>query len=138
MNTKSPEGPLHQALAHVPTQYRQRLISSYEALKRDHIEQRYESAGLAAGKFCEIVIRLLQHAVLGESTPFGTKIPNFADECRKLITAPGTGVVESLRTVIPRAIVFMYTMRNKRGIGHVGGDLEANKIDSATLARVAD
>ena len=34
--------------------------------------------------------------------------------------------------------MFLYTMRNKRGIGHVGGDIEANRIDSATVARVSD
>jgi hypothetical protein len=32
----------------------------------------------------------------------------------------------------------MYTLRNKRGIGHVGGDVDANGIDSATMVRSAD
>ena len=35
-------------------------------------------------------------------------------------------------------MAFLYTLRNKRGIGHVGGDVEANIIDAATIARVAD
>jgi hypothetical protein len=113
-------------------------VKAYEDLKRDHAEGRYENAGLAAGKLCEVVIRVLQHALTGAFTPFGTKIPNFADECRKLITTPAGSSPESLRTVVPRALVFLYTMRSKRGIGHVGGDVEANQIDSATLARVAD
>jgi hypothetical protein len=29
-------------------------------------------------------------------------------------------------------------MRNKRGIGHVAGDVDANAIDIATMARTAD
>jgi hypothetical protein len=29
-------------------------------------------------------------------------------------------------------------MRNKRGIGHVGGDVDANAIDVATMAKTAD
>jgi len=114
------------------------MITAYESLKRDHAEGRYEAAGLAAGKLCEVVLRLLQHVISGASTPFGTKIANFADECRKLITSPVGSAIESLRTVMPRAIVFMHTMRSKRGIGHVGGDVEANQIDSAALARSAD
>ena len=138
MSTPKPESPLFQALAGVPAQFRQRLVKAYQNLKRDHAEGRYEHAGLAAGKFCEVVIRLAQHAVTGAFTPFGTKIPNFADECRKLITATAGSSPESLRIVLPRALVFMYTMRSKRGIGHIGGDIEANQIDSATLARVAD
>lgn len=40
--------------------------------------------------------------------------------------------------MIPRGLLFLYTMRNKRGIGHVGGDVEANRIDSATVTRLAD
>ena len=138
MSTRKPESPLEPALAGVPAQFRKRLIAAYESLKRDHAEGRHEAAGLAAGKFCEIGLRLLQQVVTGSSTAFGTKIPNFADECRKLVTSPAGSAVESLRTVVPRALVFMYTMRSKRGIGHVGGDVEANQIDSATLARLAD
>jgi hypothetical protein len=29
-------------------------------------------------------------------------------------------------------------MRNKRGIGHLGGDVDANKIDASVMSRVAD
>lgn len=138
MSTPKPESPLAQALAGVPAHFRQRLIKAYEALKRDHLEGRFDSAGLAAGKFCEVALRLLQHAVTGTFTPFGQKIANFADECRALVTSPSGNTADSLKTVVPRGLVFMYTMRNKRGIGHVGGDVEANRIDSTTLARVAD
>jgi hypothetical protein len=34
--------------------------------------------------------------------------------------------------------VFLYTLRNKRGIGHLGGDVEANKVDLKTAVQVAD
>lgn len=39
---------------------------------------------------------------------------------------------------MPRALAFAYTLRNKRGVGHVAGDVEANEIDAATAVRVAD
>jgi hypothetical protein len=93
---------------------------------------------MAAGKFCEIVLRLLQNTVHGSSVPFGKKIGNFSDECRRLITAPTTSGSESERVVVPRALAYLYTMRNKRGIGHVGGDVDANAIDIAAMARTAD
>jgi hypothetical protein len=32
----------------------------------------------------------------------------------------------------------MYTLRNKRGIGHVGGDVDANRVDAITILHVAD
>src|SRR5690625_43732 len=137
MSMSSPSVTLDQALQGCPATFRAKLVNAYLELKKNHLESRYEAAGLSAGKFCEISLRLLQHEVLGSHIAFGKKIPNFADECRKIITAT-SGANESLKIVLPRALVLMYTMRNKRGIGHVGGDVEANLIDSATLARIAD
>ena len=32
----------------------------------------------------------------------------------------------------------MYTLRNKRGIGHVGGDIDANRVDALTILHAAD
>jgi len=138
MSTKSPNPILADAIANIPTTFRSRLIHTYLDFKKNCVEARYEAAGLAAGKFCEVVLRFLQRKVHGNFTPFGTKINNYADECRKLIIAPSTAGNESERVVLPRALVFLYTMRNKRGIGHVGGDVDANAIDNAAMAKTAD
>jgi len=138
MSTPTPSPTLEQALANVPGKFRKKLIDSYLEIKRGLIEAKYDNVGLNAGKFCEIVIRLLQEQVFSKSTPFGEKIPNMADECRKLVTSPKTSAVESIRAIIPRAIIFIYTLRNKRGIGHVGGDVDANRIDAVTIARSTD
>jgi hypothetical protein len=138
MSTKSPSPTLDSALANVPDTFRRRLISAYLDLKKGSAESRYDAAGLAAGRLCEVVLRFLQDQIHHTFTPFGTKINNFADECRRLITAPITSGNESERVVLPRALVFLYTMRSKRGIGHVGGDVDANGIDAATMARVGD
>lgn len=138
MNTRSPSPVLAAALANVPSRFRSRLIQTYLDLKKNCAETRYEAAGLAAGKCCEVVLRFLQEKVHGSFTPFGTKINNYPEECRKLIIAPNTAGNESERVVLPRALVFLYTMRNKRGIGHVGGDVDANAIDIAAMAKTAD
>jgi len=142
MSTGSPETSLQGALAKIDTKFRQRIIGAYLELKKRYSEARYnsdwDSSGLSAGKFCEAVFRHLQHTLTGGSIPFGKHIPNFADECRKLITLPETAGHESLRVIIPRALVFLYTLRGKRGIGHVGGDVEANQIDAETVVRTCD
>lgn len=130
---------LHSALNGVDKPIRNRLVESYIGLKRNLAESRLDAAGLSAGKLCEAAIRHLQNRALGASTPFGEKIPNFADECRKIISAQaGKNITESEKTILPRALVFLYTMRNKRGIGHVGGDVDPNAIDGALIGRVAD
>ena len=129
---------LDTALSGIPVRFRSRIASAYIDLKKHHLEARIDAAGLAAGKLCEAVLRHLQLVVTGTSTPFNRRIPNFADACRQLITSPTSSASESERIVIPRALVFAYTMRNKRGIGHVGGDVDANRIDLAVLSAVAD
>jgi hypothetical protein len=80
----------------------------------------------------------LQQQLTGTSIPFGTRITNFSEECAKLERLPQAAGHESLRVLIPRALNFVYTLRSKRGIGHVGGDVDANQIDGATAVRVAD
>lgn len=138
MNIQVESSILENALANLPKQFRSRLISSYLSVKKGHLEAKYETSGLSAGKFCEVVIRLLQNEVTGSNTPFGKPVPNMADECRKIITTQNKTVSESIKIVIPRALIFLYTMRNKRGIGHIGGDIDANRIDGETINRTAD
>lgn len=138
MSTKNLNPVLDDALASIPATFRSRLIRAYLDLKKNSAETRYEAAGLAVGKFCEVVLRLLQEKISGNFTPFGTRIANYADECRKLIASQAKQGNESERVVLPRALVFLYTMRSKRGIGHVGGDVDANSIDIAAMARTAD
>lgn len=114
------------------------LVKSYLGLKAAFAEGRHDTSGLQAGKFSETVLRLLQQNLTGSFVAFGTHISNFEEECSKLQKLPKTSGPESFRLLIPRALSFLYTLRNKRGIGHVGGDVDANGIDSATGARVAD
>lgn len=137
-STRAPDALLDQALSGVPKKFRERLITAYVALKRNCAEARFDAAGLSCGKFCETTIRFLQERVTGASTPFGSKIGNFADECRRLVNSPASAATESERVLIPRALVFLYTVRNKRGIGHIGGDVDANAIDAAVMARAVD
>jgi hypothetical protein len=135
--TKS-KSPLETALAKVSLPFRPKIIQYFLEVKKRLAEGKDESVGLAAGKLCECVLRFLQNEVSGKYTPFNKQIGNFADECRGLITSANTAVSESLRVVMPRALVFIYTVRNKRGIGHVGGDVDANRIDATTVARTCD
>src|ERR1035437_4485692 len=113
MKLKSLSPVLDSALANIPATFRSKVIQTYLELKRNSVESRYEAAGMSAGKFCEVVLRLLQGRILGSHTPFGKKIGNFADDCRKLVIAPDTAGHESERVVMPRALVFIYTMRSK-------------------------
>lgn len=117
---------------------RQSLLANYRKLKQNFIEGRFDSAGIDAGKFCEAALRIAQSQLTGAYVPLGTKIPNFADSVRVLVTLPATSGPEPMRLLVPRALLFLYTMRNKRGIGHLAGDVDHNRVDAMTIVHLAD
>src|SRR5574343_133759 len=133
---------LDQTLSKIDKKFRDKIIKSYHEIKSRYSKalysSEYDTAGISAGKFSETILRFLQEELTGNFIPFASHITNFNEECQKLINLPKTSGDESLRIIIPRGILFLYTLRNKRGIGHVGGAIEANKIDTETIVRLSD
>jgi hypothetical protein len=138
MSTPKRKDVLNEALKAIPSNFRKHILRTYRDLKTRHTEGKYDASGLSAGKFCESVLRFLQQHLTGTCIAFGTAVPNFPNECAKLLGLPKTSGNESLRVVIPRTLSFIYTLRNKRGIGHVGGDVDANRLDSHVIATASD
>ncbi|HEX8397120.1 MAG TPA: hypothetical protein VF644_06820 [Pyrinomonadaceae bacterium] len=138
MSTRANDLALENALKSIPKNFRTRIIKHYIDLKSAFAEGQYDACGVRAGKFCETMIRFLQEHLTGKSTPFGQKISNLGDECAKFERIPAASFPESLRVMIPRALAFLYTLRNKRGIAHVGGEVDANEIDAVACLRIAD
>lgn len=134
----SSTGSLEIALGGIGKPFRDRILKSYIDLRAGFSNSQYDAAGLRAGVFAEAVARFLQQELTGSHTPFGTSLPNFADLCRSFERLDKAKGPESLRVIVPRALLLIYTLRNKRGIGHIGGDVEANEIDAATCMRTAD
>lgn len=138
MSTPSPSGvTIDDALASVPATFRTRLIQHYADLKRAFVRGDFDACGSRAGKFSETLIRFLQNELEGTHTRFGQQF-NLYDESRRLERLPASAGAEPFRIFIPRALCFLYTLRNKRGFAHVGGDLDSDPIDAATCVRVAD
>ena len=131
----SSTGSLEIALGGIGKPFRDRILKSYIDLRAGFSKCQYDAAGLRAGVFAEAVARFLQQELTGSHTPFGTSLPNFADLCRSFERLDKAKGPESLRVIVPRALLLIYTLRNKRGIGHIGGDVEANEIDAATCMR---
>lgn len=136
MSTQPANLSLESALSAIPEPLRPRLIQHYLGVHQAYAEGKYDHCGQHVGKFCEVMLRCLQERLTGAYHPMGQKIVNFKTDCERLENI--TGFPESLRIVIPRCLVFLYTMRNKRDIGHVGGDVDANPIDAATYTRLSD
>lgn len=125
------------ALANVPTTFRSKLIKYYQQLKQAYVRGDLDACGARAGKFSETLIRCIQNLLENTHTRFGEQL-NLYVESRRLESLPKTTGPESLRVFIPRALCFLYTLRNKRGFAHVGGDLDSDPVDAITCVRVAD
>ena len=143
MNTLHNSSLLQGALGTVEKSFKKRIIATFLELKernnKAQYNREYDAAGLSAGKFCETLFRYIQHELQsGKYTLFSDKIGNLSKELIEFEKLPKATAHESIRLTIPRAIILIYTLRNKRGIGHVGGDVDANGIDSSTIMKIAD
>lgn len=143
MSTINQTDVLKPALANIDKKFQDKIIKIYLELKNRFSKsvhsKEFDSAGITAGKFTETIFRFLEHELKnGNYTPFKDHVSNIPVELHKLEQLPKANGNESLRVLIPRALNFLYTLRNKRGIGHVGGDIEANEIDAATIVKIAD
>lgn len=128
--------------ASLPATLRDELIACYLSIARNYTEERWEPTELNGGKLCEVVFTILDGAT---STPVAyagaaSKPPNMVDSCRRLEgkTADSTRVGDrSLRILIPRLLPFLYEIRNNRGVGHVGGEVDPNREDAEAVMGMA-
>jgi hypothetical protein len=138
MSTQRNNSPLDPYLQGIPSQFRNRITKEYHNIKIRFKKGEFDSAGLSCGKFCEECLRFLQDQLTSQSIGFKEEIKNFQSELIKLEKLPGSAGNDSIRVIITRALSFLYTLRNKRNIGHSGGDVEANVIDASTINKISD
>ncbi len=138
MSTRSPKLDLDSALTSLPSTLRKRLVKNYATLKARSLENQHDTIGHQAGKLAEVLLRVVQNVLTGSYTPLTKNLGNFRAECDKLEQTPKTSGPDGIRILMPRALAFLYTLRNKRDFGHAGGEVDANEIDALTATRVAD
>lgn len=138
MSTGKNHEELDQCLQAIPTSFRNRIIKEYVRIKTRFRKGEFDSSGLSCGKFCEEVLRFLQQHLTGSHIGFTDEIKNFHHKVGELEKVDKSIGNDSLRIIIPRSLAFLYTMRNKRNIGHSGGDVEANEIDAHMISKVSD
>lgn len=110
-----------------------KLFESHYLLTEHYYLGRYRECAFEGGRFAESALRMLQQVLKGTYIPLGTHINDFTRETRALEQLDRNRFKEPLRIQIPRTIQLIFDIRNKRDIGHVGGDVDANFSD-ATLS----
>ncbi|MDQ4142181.1 MAG: hypothetical protein M3198_00295 [Actinomycetota bacterium] len=123
-------------LALLPATLRTELLTAYAEILRNYRERRWEPSELNGGKLCEIAYSILQGHVNNKFPKKSSKPRNMVDACRDLENATSS-FPRSVRIQIPRMIVALYEIRNNRGVGHVGGDVDPNHMDATCVVEMS-
>lgn len=113
------------------------LIDFFVELRENYYLRKHGPAELSGGKFAEACVRLLQYELSGKYTPIGQPIRNMTRELRGFEQAAST-YSDSFRLHIPRMLLGIYNLRNRRGVGHLGGDVNPNLADSTVILSVVN
>lgn len=107
------------------------LVREYKNLTQNYMEHRWEPAELSAGKICEIVYSIISGHADGNYPTTPSKPKNMVTACRQLENE--ASLPRSFQILIPRMLPALYEIRNNRGVGHVGGDINANTVDATLM-----
>ena len=106
------------------------LIDAYEELKTRYFRRDFRPGQLEAGRFAEAAFRILQLKATGSYTPVGTQLPRLPGLMQTLELADASCIHESIRIHIPRVLAAIYNVRNRRDVGHIAADVDANSMDA--------
>jgi len=122
---------VQSALAIVPAGLREPLITEYQNIVQSFLEQRWRPAELSGGLFSEIVYTILDGRAKGRYANKPSKPKDLVTACRQLES--NTHVPRSFQILIPRMLPALYEIRNNRNVGHTGGDVDPNHMDSVAV-----
>jgi hypothetical protein len=120
------------ALAGLPSGLRDDLLNAFGEIVSNYRERRWEPSELNGGKLCEAVFTVVDGYLAGDKyPPRATKPSRFPQACLAL-EQKYAGVPESRspRVLIPRVLIGLYDIRNNRGVGHAGADVDPNPMDA--------
>ncbi len=119
-------------LATVPAGLRDPLVAAFNEIATNFAAHKWEPSELNGGKLCEAAYTILRGYVDGKWAARPSKPRDFVTACKDFEKEDKTKWPQTVRVTTPRLLMALYEIRNNRGVGHVGGDVDANHMD-ATL-----
>jgi hypothetical protein len=119
----------------LPRRLRSELLDSFGRIVQNYSERRWEPAELNGGKLCEVVYSIVRGKADGKYPARASKPKNMVLACQQM--EQETSEPRSIRIQIPRMIVALYEIRNNRNVGHVGGDVDPNQMDSICVLQMS-
>jgi hypothetical protein len=120
-----------QAFASIAPGLRDSLLEEYRHIVQNYMERKWLPSELSGGRFCEIVYTILDGYAANNYPAIPSKPSNFLNACRSLEN--NGHVPRSFQILIPRLLPALYEIRNNRGVGHVGGDVDPNYMDATAV-----
>ncbi len=113
------------------------LLTAFINIRENYFLGKHEPSELNGGKFVEMCARILEHQLKGTHTSLDKSIGNRFDFLQNLSNFP-TKHHDSYRLHIPRILIGIYDIRNRRGVGHVSGDVNPNRADATLIVSSAN
>lgn len=123
-------------LGKVPSALEAQLFSKFDEIERNYREHRWEPSELNGGKLCEVAYSIIRGHADGSFPSVATKPSNFVLACRDMEKEP-SALGRSIRIQIPRMLMALYEVRNNRGVGHVGGEVNPNQMDAICVLHMS-
>lgn len=127
------------AFSVVPTTLRDDLLAAFAEIVKNYRQHRWEPSELNGGKLCEAVYTIISGWLDGGTYPTRASKPSrFPQACmgleQRYQLVPNS---RSARILIPRMMIGLYDIRNNRGVGHAGAEVDPNKMDATIVLYTA-
>jgi hypothetical protein len=125
-----------KVLAGIPAGLRDPLVQCYREIASNFAEHRWGQSELDGGKLCECVYWIIEGTLNGGTYASAPSKPrNMRTACYTIESGPKSThpADDSLRILLPRMMPPLYEIRNNRGVGHVGGDVDPNQMDATAV-----
>lgn len=120
-------------LASVPSDLVDELLNEFQEMRRRFLLRDWGPSELNGGRFAEGVLRVLEWMMSGSYTPLGTQLDRTNIINR---VTNDTSLPEGHRFHVRRAADLLLDVRNKRDVGHLGADIDVNRMDSELVLRL--
>ncbi|HEY3545089.1 MAG TPA: hypothetical protein VGK17_03235, partial [Propionicimonas sp.] len=127
------------AFAVLPPTLRDDLLSAFNEIVKNYREHRWEPSELNGGKLCEAVYTVCKGWLEGGRYAARSEKPaRFPEACWAMMSAyqqvPNS---HSARILVPRMMLGLYDIRNNRGVGHAGAEVDPNHMDATAVLYTA-
>lgn len=123
--------------AGMPAELADEVLKQYVETKRRYYLGDHRPTAVEGGRFCEAVTRVLEHALLGSFTPLGKSLPGLNDKRLNTLFC-AHGKPDGLRVHLPKALYFIYGIRNQRDAAHLGDGIDPNMQDASLVVNTLD